>query len=340
MASLLAVFPAESLGATMGLWQSSGPFAQVVGFASGGWIVELSGWRMTFWITLALGLVAVLLVRSWIPESVRSRSSLGFDWLGTLVLALGLGLVLLAITSLAQENASLGRTLSLFGLGVAMLGGFLVLETKLIPETKRLLNLRLLADGDFTLASLIAGLRMFFVGGSYFLLPLLLEEVRCLGPVVVGVILGLSPLMVGVGALIGGRTTDVYGSRSPNTIGMAAMTVAFLLLSWFAVAGSLPYLILAVLLQGFGSGLTLVPLHRLASSRFGEEEAGVGFGTYNAIRFLGSASSPAVTGAMLDVALSRAALDSSGQASAYAVVFLLLTALAALATALGFLLKN
>lgn len=340
MATVLAIFPAESLGATLGLWQSSGPFAETIGFASAGWVIEVSGWRMTFCVTLALGVLAALLVRSWVPESGGADSSAGFDWLGTGMLAFGLGLLLLATTSSGQGGSTLGRPLILLGVGLAVLSAFLVLETKLVPETVRLLNVRLLADRSFALASFLAALRMFVIGASYFMLPLFLEEVRGVGPVVVGVILGFSPLMVGVGSVIGGRLTDLYGPRTLNTVGMAILTVAFALLSRITSVGSLTYLVFPVLLQGLGAGLTLVPLHHVAGSRFGQQEAGVGFGTYNAIRFLGSASSPAITGTVLAVMLSRSAVDLSGQAFAYSLAYLLLVALTALATALSLLFER
>jgi EmrB/QacA subfamily drug resistance transporter len=340
MATMLAVFPAESLGAAMGLWQSSGPFAETIGFAGGGWLIEMSGWRMTFWVTLALGVLAALLVRSWVPESGGAESSPGFDWPGTAMLALGLGLLLLATTSSAQEGLTSGRTLFLVGLGLAFLGVFWLLETKIVPKGVRLLNVRLLVDRSFALASCLAALRMFVVGASYFMLPLFLEEVWGVGPMTVGLILGLAPLMVGVGSVVGGRLTDIYGPRALNIIGMAILTVAFVLLSGIASVGSLMHLVLAVLLQGFGAGLSLVPLHHVAGSRFGEQEAGVGFGTYNAIRFLGSACSPALTGTVLAIALSRYAGVPSGQAYAYSVAYLLVAALTVLATGGSFLFER
>jgi MFS family permease len=336
MAAIQTSFPTVYVGTVTGIWQSSGILARVLGSSSAGWIIEFWGWRTIFWITLGLGAIGGLLLYYLVPSDGDKKQAISFDWIGTILLTACLVTILYAISTLKRENQHPALLYLLIAIGLGELIGFWFYETKLLPKERQLFNISLLSNPCFTRVSILAGLRMCVVGGSYFILPLYLEEVSGIRPGVVGLIVGSSQLMIAVGSIMGGRISDKFGLNHPNVMGMIVFTLGLFMMSRISATVALPYIVLAVALQGLGTGLALVAQHRIAGSTLSSSGISSGFGVYNAIRFFGDAGGPIIAGVMLNSTLLRSPATVINQTSAYASVFLLLTVIAACGVMLSF----
>src|SRR3984957_6491124 len=83
-------FDEQTRGQAIGTWSGFTAITTAFGPVLGGWLIEHASWRWTFFINLPLA-GAVIAISLWrIPES-RGAAGRHVDWLGGLVVTLGLG---------------------------------------------------------------------------------------------------------------------------------------------------------------------------------------------------------------------------------------------------------
>jgi MFS family permease len=90
LAIISTSFDEKSRGQAIGTWSGFTAITTAIGPVLGGWLVEHASWRWVFFINLPLAAAVITISLWYIPES---RTSVGghVDWLGALVVTLGLG---------------------------------------------------------------------------------------------------------------------------------------------------------------------------------------------------------------------------------------------------------
>src|SRR5262249_11676490 len=118
MALLSAAFPPQERGRALGIFSGLTGLALIAGPMVGGVVAEGIAWQWIFWINIPIGLIAIPLARSRIPESFGPGT--GIDMLGVvLVTGAALGLVWGLIRG---NNAGWTST----EVAAALVGGFLL----------------------------------------------------------------------------------------------------------------------------------------------------------------------------------------------------------------------
>ena len=95
MAVITRIFPPNKRGAAMGLWGSVAGIATLVGPILGGVLVDNLGWEWIFFVNVPVGVVAFVLAWRLVPDLETHAHS--FDWLGVVLSAIGLFLVIFGI---------------------------------------------------------------------------------------------------------------------------------------------------------------------------------------------------------------------------------------------------
>src|SRR5437879_8633358 len=85
-----ASFSEGERGRAIGTWSGITSIAAATGPVLGGWLIEHSSWRWVFFINLPLAVAVILLSLLRVPAT-RSTAKGHVDWLGALVVTLGLG---------------------------------------------------------------------------------------------------------------------------------------------------------------------------------------------------------------------------------------------------------
>lgn len=101
----------------------SGMFAlaSLIGPPLGGLLSQQLSWRWVFWVNLPIGLLAIWLSQKRLAGLAEKRRKARLDYLGGLLLLIGLGSLLLLITRLGQERQWLTLE-NAAGLGIALVG--------------------------------------------------------------------------------------------------------------------------------------------------------------------------------------------------------------------------
>ncbi|MGY0068154.1 MFS transporter [Streptomyces sp. QTS137] len=152
--------PAERLGSATAMISASLGVGGALGLPAAALIADNFDWHALFWISAALGVVALALVAALVPES-KVRTGGRFDLPGAIGMAAGLMCLLLAISKGADWGWGSGTTLGLFAAAVVVLASWGFFELRV---TEPLVDLRVSARPQVLVtnaASVAIGFAMF-----------------------------------------------------------------------------------------------------------------------------------------------------------------------------------
>ncbi|MFI8855904.1 MFS transporter [Streptomyces prasinus] len=152
--------PAERLGSATAVISASLGVGGALGLPTAALIADNFDWHALFWVSAALGVVALALVIALVPES-KVRTGGRFDVPGAIGMAAGLMCLLLAISKGADWGWGSGTTLGLFAAAVVVLVAWGFYELRV---TEPLVDLRVSARPQVLVtnaASVAIGFAMF-----------------------------------------------------------------------------------------------------------------------------------------------------------------------------------
>ncbi|MFC9503813.1 MFS transporter [Streptomyces sp. NPDC057002] len=183
------VLPAERLAGSTALMSASLGVGGALGLPAAAFIADRYDWHTLFWISAALGVVALALLVLIVPES-KVRTGGSFDLPGSLGLSAALVSLLLAVSKGGDWGWTSGTTLGLFAAAIVV---FLLWGRYELRTAQPLVDLRTTARRQV----LFTNLASVALGFSMFAMSLVLPQVLQL-PEQTGYGLGKSMLAVGL----------------------------------------------------------------------------------------------------------------------------------------------
>jgi len=261
-------FPAHQRGMALGINNIVGVSGTFIGLVLGGLLAPVD-WRMVFLISVPVGLFGTV----WAYRHLRELNSprrAPIDWAGNLTFAVGLVLVMVAITHGIRPygGASTGwgspRVLILLGCALACLVAFAVVERRTPEPMFRLSLFRIRA---FTFGTLSTFLSAVARGGLMFMLIIWLQGIWLPQH---GYSFEETPLWAGIymlpltlGMLVAGPTSgylsDRFGARPFATAGMVLTAIGFALLLLLPIDFDYPVFGAILLLLGLAMGMFASP---------------------------------------------------------------------------------
>src|SRR6266567_501622 len=148
-ALLLRVFPQEQRGLAMGFYAIPAVLAPALGPTLGGYLITYADWPSIFFINVPIGLLAVFLSVKFLRE-MDVQKDLRFDLPGFVFVAIGLGLVLYALSDASTAGWGSFEIISLFAAGCTALAVFVGIELRREHNNLQpLLHLSLFRNGPF-----------------------------------------------------------------------------------------------------------------------------------------------------------------------------------------------
>jgi EmrB/QacA subfamily drug resistance transporter len=243
--------------------------APIFGPVIGGAIVDGASWRWIFLLNLPVGALALALAVRLLPPS-PGRPAERLDVRGLALLSGGIGLVMYGLAE-AGARGGIGdpRPAAALFAGLILVGLF---AAHSLTSRNPLVDVRLLADRRFgvaTATTFVLGTALF---GLLLLLPLYYQVVRGESPLRTGLLLAPQGLGAMCAMPIAGVLTDRLGAGRvvPVGIGLALSGMAV----YAAIGPDTGYLALAAALfvVGLGLGSTIMPTMAAAYQTLGREQ--------------------------------------------------------------------
>lgn len=315
---------AEATGAApdraLGALTTTGLVTLAVGPPLGGVLVELVGWRSTFAVNTALGLMTTLLALAWLPRdpahSGRARWH-GLDLPGMALFGLTITLLLLFLMGLPHPRW-------------ALLAGAVAAGTCLVVAQLRtaepFLDLRMMAaNRSLALTYLRLALTYVLIYGVLFGYTQWLEQVRGLSPAAAGLVM---LAMSGVGAVLafaGARARTVRGPLLVGTLGLLGGSIG--LLALHAQAAPLALVAVAALF-GLPHGLNSVANQAAVYRQAPPGTLGTASGLSRTAQYVGAVLASTAIALSFGERATDPGLDAlAAVCTALAVALLVLTAL-------------
>ncbi len=330
-------FAAQERGKVMGTWNSIIPLSGLLFPYFGGLLVDAFSWRAIYPVIGLVGIVALFVVQRNIPtfdmHNVDPNFLRRFDWVGVGLLSSALVMLLFFTSSRPITGVTGLQDWRLLLLCLLLFGALIAWERR---RANPYLNLAIFANRTFTAASIGAGLRMFLMSSSSFLMPLYLTDIHGLSASAIGISLALQAGMLFVISQAGGQIADRWGSRRPVLLSLGGMVVILAALALAGATTPLWWIYTLCAAHGLAIGLSLAPLHRSSMQGVADHEAGGAAGLYSMIRFAGQILGVAVAGVILQRELAQALMPIA----AYQFVFWLYVVVALLAMLSGAFLRE
>lgn len=281
LAILQASFEPGDRMRAIGAWSGLGGVAGAVGPFLGGWLVEVSSWRLVFLINLPLAAVVVLVALKHVPESADPDAAQQLDLLGAVLCAVGLGGITYAFTAWPERGPGDVLVVGALVLGALGLVGFVANEAR---STHPMLPLDVFRSRTFSATNLVTFVVYAALAGVFFFVVINLQVVSGFSPLAAGVaLLPVTVLMLLLSARAGALSSRI-GPRIPMTLGPLICALGLLLLSRIGPdATYLRDVLPAVVVLGLGLSLTVAPLTATALASAEERHAGVASGVNNAV---------------------------------------------------------
>ncbi|GAB4110043.1 MAG: MFS transporter [Roseiflexaceae bacterium] len=245
-------FPAERRGSALGMIGAVFGIAFLIGPILGG-VLLLIGWQWLFLINLPIALLVIVLGWRLLPGPAQTHQQ-QFDWLGTVVLTIVLGLLAYGLTALGDGVATgmVAPWVWLILLVVAvLLPLFVAIERRVSAPV---IDMRLFHNRQIVLVSLLA-LGAGLSEAITLFVPSLLVAAFVVTPAIASFMLIPMVIGMGVGSPFSGRMLDRSGSRLVVVSGAVLIAISLIIAGLFPA--NLPLYYAFAILFGVGIGVLL-----------------------------------------------------------------------------------
>ncbi|MBV9583752.1 MAG: MFS transporter [Alphaproteobacteria bacterium] len=280
--------------------------AAIVGPALGAFLVQHVHWSVVFWINLPIGILAIAMFAILLPETVQRRRH-SLDYLGGVLLMMGVGALLLALVQGRTLGAAPVFALAAFGIVCLV---WLFAHERRTPEPMLPFGMwRRRVVALCNAAGFGASAAMMAVSA---LLPIYVQGVMGRSPSVAGIVISAQSVSWMFAAFAAGRLMLRTSYRLTAAVGGVSLVVGAAMLImlrpdtdpfWPAAAG---------FVMGIGMGFCNTTFIVAIQTSVGWHERGIGTGSQMFMRMLGQSVGAAILGAIVNYGVDRLLPGSGG----------------------------
>ncbi|WP_102272041.1 MFS transporter [Cytobacillus massiliigabonensis] len=305
------IFPPEEKGKAIGFYGAISGLGLIAGQMIGGLLIDWNiwglGWRNVFLINIPIGLIAVILIRSMIPE-IRTDQNSRVDWKGILFLTISLLLLVFPLIAGREAGWPLWIYVSFIG---SLLSFFLFLfhERKVIQAGQTaLIPLSIFSDRSFSLG--VFTILAYQIGNSGFFLTVSLTLQDGLALSAIDSAIAFTP--IGGAFFLSCLLAPKWVKKMKGTvlnwgaiILIAGYAFVILCIHSFEMTIAWQHFIIPFFLIGFGQGLIGAPLMGIILAGSKSQHAGSASGILSTFMQIANVLGVAVIGTIFFSVLEK-----------------------------------
>ncbi|WP_269541137.1 DHA2 family efflux MFS transporter permease subunit [Cerasicoccus fimbriatus] len=296
-AILYEVFPPKEHSRAMAVWGMGIMVGPAMGPVLGGWLTEKLSWPWIFYINIPICILALVMVVFLVPDSKYREKVRKVDFLGLVLLAVGIG----ACQLLLEDGNKIGWFSSMTGLELGALVVFCLglFVWRELTFDSPVVDLRIVGNLQFTACCLFTFVQALCTLAIVFVTPLLLLDLMGYTALETGMI--MLPVAVGTSLVmfVVGRISHRCNPYALIFIGVSIFLYAMWRYSYFDAQTPREDFTWPLLLRGIGLGMIFVPLNALAVADLPPEKHAAATGLLNLTRQFGASVGVAVAAAVL-----------------------------------------
>jgi EmrB/QacA subfamily drug resistance transporter len=304
MAIVISAFPAEKRGRIIG-WNTT---AVYVGLSAapllGGILTQTLGWQSLFYINAAAGMLIIAGIVFGVKAEWAEAKNDKFDFTGSVIYVLAMSALMYGFSQMPGKLALI--------LTIAGTIGLIIFIAWELREKTPVLDIGLFRHNKiFAFSNLAALINYAATFGITFVLSLYLQNVKGLSPGDAGLIMITQPVMMALVASVSGRLSDRIDSRILSSAGMAIIVAGLISLIFLTPETSSAYLIVTLLVLGFGFGMFSSPNTNAVMSSVEKRFLGTASATLGTMRLTGQMFSMAIAAMAIHVFVGDSVISSA-----------------------------
>jgi EmrB/QacA subfamily drug resistance transporter len=302
---LVNVFPPHERTKAIAIWAAVTGAAGAIGPVASGLLLNHFWYGSVFLVNVPIVLTALIAGRWLVPKS-KDPEQARLDPVGAILSIIGIVSIVYGLIEAPGEGWSGAGTLTAFGVGVIVLGAFVLWERRVAEP---MLDIRLFRNGAFSTAT--TGMILVFMAmfGVMFLIMQYFQLILGYSPLGAALrFLPMAPIMIIVAPLTP-RLSNRFGANKTVAAGMVLVGAGLILFRGLSPSTPYVYILGCVIPLVSGMALAMSPMTAAIMSAVPTRRAGSGSAMNDATRELGAALGVAVMGSIA-VSSYRTTLDS------------------------------
>ncbi len=322
LAVINVLFTGKDRAIAFGMWGAVFGGAAAIGPLLGGWLAQDFSWRWAFFINIPVAIISGIAVLVTIPET-KVPTVRGIDLVGVLMSSIGLALIVFGLIEgqqygwwkaigdfkfgpIALDTGGASVVPVAFLTGALLLLGLIGWERRRIKQAKSVLvDLSLFGIRRYAFGNVVALVVSLGEFGILFVLPLWLQSVAGLDPLMTGALIAF----LAVGSLGAGgsarHVSAVMGATQVVRLGMVLEIVGLVGIGLaFSMAFSPWWLTIPLVIYGAGLGFASAQLTNVVLADVPPAKSGQASAMTSTFRQVGSALGAAILGAVLFTGLA------------------------------------
>jgi len=256
MQVVLLVYPINKRGAAMGKIGLVIIFAPAIGPTIAGLVIDQLSWHFIFWLSLPF-LVFSLLFGLRFIQNVSEVKKVKFDILSIILSSIGFGGIVYGF-SISGKLGTFMSTEVLVSIGIGLLS-LALFGFRQMKMEQPMLNLRVFTFRMYNMGVAIIVICMMMILSTMVLLPIYLQNILLLTPVIAGLALLPGGVINAFMSVIAGNMFDRFGPRVMVPGGLFMSVVALFALRTIDGTTSIYFIVAFHIIMFVGITLTMMP---------------------------------------------------------------------------------
>ncbi|MDB4584306.1 MFS transporter [Draconibacterium sp.] len=303
MAIIISAFEPHERGKMIGLNVMAVYVGLSIAPVLGGVLTSSWGWRSLFYINTGAVVLIVVAILTKIKAEWVVPSNAKFDFTGTLIYMVSISGLMYGFSHLPKTEAIVFTLTGILGIVI-----FVMYELK---QSNPVLEMQLFFKNKlFAFSNLSAFINYAATFAITFVFSLYLQYVKGLSPKEAGLVLIAQPVVMAFVASFSGKLSDTKDPRILASIGMGVSAAGLLMLTFINKETSFTYIIVALVILGFGFGMFSSPNTNSVMSSVEKRFLGLASATVSTMRTTGMMFSMAIAALSIHVFLGDAKINA------------------------------
>lgn len=296
-ATLWEAFPPNEVNIGQAMFGMGVMVGPTLGPTLGGYIVDNWNWPWIFYINLPLGLIAALMVWTYVRNAEHQSRSETVDWFGIVFLTVGVG----SLQWMLERGERYDWWDSRFVTSLAVIAAtsFVLLIWHELRVKEPVINFRVLKSRQLATGVAMAAMLGFSLFGSVFVLPVFLQGLHGYTANQTGLVILPGAIASAVTMAVLGRFASRFDTRPLITIGAFGFLWCMWRLSLLTYDSGAGDLFWPLIVRGVSLGMIFIPLTSASMAELSPREIPQGTGMFNLTRQLGGSLGIAIVATTL-----------------------------------------